>query len=165
MIARADQGRLPIKREQVEVRELLERVAARFATRAAETGRGDHASMRSPACVAGLDPLRIEQALGNLVDNALRHGAGEIRLRGALERRRASSIEVADAGGGFPAGFEELGVRALHPGRRGRTGDRRRPRARDRERDRGAHGGDVEVVRGDAPATVRVELPEPAATP
>ena len=32
VIARADQGRLPIKREPVEVRELLERVAARFST-------------------------------------------------------------------------------------------------------------------------------------
>ncbi len=39
VIARADQGRLPIKREPVEVRDLLERVGSRFAARAREAGR------------------------------------------------------------------------------------------------------------------------------
>ena len=50
------------------------------------------------------DRLRLEQALGNLVDNALRHGAGEVRLE--AERADGSvELRIADDGPGFPAGF------------------------------------------------------------
>ena len=163
VIARADQGRLPIRREQVAVRELLERVAARFATRAAESGRGVSVDAEL-GLRAGLDVLRIEQALGNLVDNALRHGSGEVRLK-ARSGDGALLIEVADAGGGFPVGFEEIAFERFTRGDAGRTGTGAglglsivRAIAR-------AHGGDVGVVHADTPATVRVELPEPAVTP
>jgi signal transduction histidine kinase len=43
VIARSDQGRLPIKRESVELGELLERVRHRFGQRAADAGRDMHA--------------------------------------------------------------------------------------------------------------------------
>ena len=163
VIARADQGRLPIKREQVAVRELLERVAARFATRAAETGRGVSVDAE-PGLRAGLDVLRVEQALGNLVDNALRHGSGEIRLA-ARSSDGALLIEVADAGGGFPEGFEAVAFERFTRGDAGRTGTGAGLGLSIVRAIATAHGGEVEVVRGAAPATVRVELPEPAATP
>ena len=163
VIARADQGRLPIKREPVEVRELLERVAARFSTRAADAGRTIVVDA-PPALTARLDLLRVEQALGNLIDNALRHGAGEVRLA-ARSNGGALRIEVSDAGGGFPVGFEEVAFERFTRGDEGRTAGGAglglsivRAIAR-------AHGGDVGVVRAGAPATLRVELPEPGATP
>ena len=93
MIARSDQGRLPIKREPVELGELLERVRDRFEPRAAEAGRAITVEA-PPGAGAELDPLRIEQALGNLVDNALRHGAGQISLGAAAngDARRALGL-------------------------------------------------------------------------
>jgi len=163
VIARADQGRLPIKREPVRIDELLDRVAARFATRAAEAGRKVSVDVR-PGLAARLDVLRLEQALGNLVDNALRHGSGEVRLAARTNDDRLQ-IEVSDAGTGFPDGFEQAAFERFTRGEGGRAGHGAglglsivRAVAR-------AHGGDVAVVGGAAPATLRVDLPQPAATP
>jgi signal transduction histidine kinase len=52
------------------------------------------------------DPARVEQALANLVENALEHGAGEIDLF-AVERDDVVELHVADRGAGFPPGFLE----------------------------------------------------------
>ena len=50
---------------------------------------------------AAVDPLRSRQALGNLVDNALRYGAGQIRIS-ARRQNGLLQIAVSDAGEGFP---------------------------------------------------------------
>ena len=51
-----------------------------------------------------VDAERIEQALGNLVDNALAHGARSVDLR--VERREGSvELHVLDDGPGFPEAF------------------------------------------------------------
>ena len=50
------------------------------------------------------DRLRLEQALTNLVDNALRHGEGEVRMRAEADGGRLA-LHVADAGPGFPPEF------------------------------------------------------------
>ena len=47
------------------------------------------------------DRLRLEQALGNLVDNALRHGDGAIRLEAAADAGGVA-LRVGDRGAGFP---------------------------------------------------------------
>ena len=66
-------------REEVDVRELLEQTGRRFEERARSEGRA--ISVDAPdGLSASLDPLRMRQALGNLVDNALRHGSGAISL-------------------------------------------------------------------------------------
>lgn len=51
-----------------------------------------------------IDRLRIEQALANLIENALRHGEGDVSLSA---RRRSDAIEfsVRDAGPGIPRPF------------------------------------------------------------
>jgi signal transduction histidine kinase len=61
------------------------------------------------------DRLRLEQALGNLVDNALRHGEGKVRIEAQASDSRVE-IHVRDQGPGFPADF--LG-RAFHRFSRG----------------------------------------------
>jgi two-component system, OmpR family, sensor kinase len=103
VIARSDQGRLPVRLTAVPVRELLERVRDGFQLRARSSRRP--IEIDAPAeLVARADPLRLEQALRNLLDNALRHGAGKITLAtqvadGTLE------LHVLDEGAGFRDGF------------------------------------------------------------
>ena len=48
--------------------------------------------------------MRVEQALANLVENALAHGAGAVDLF-AVARDDVVELHVADAGAGFPDGF------------------------------------------------------------
>jgi two-component system OmpR family sensor kinase len=102
LIARADQGPLPIRAEHVSVGELFSTVADRFARRAHE--REQDVDVRLTSAFVEADPVRIEQALANLVENALSHGAGPIDLF-AVERDDVVELHVADAGPGFPDGF------------------------------------------------------------
>jgi signal transduction histidine kinase len=105
LIARGDEGRLPIRREELHGRELLERVCARFAVRAAELERPltvtDGADMTFQA-----DPVRLEQALGNLVDNAFVHARGDVALS-ASRTNGTVELHVTDGGPGLPPGFAE----------------------------------------------------------
>jgi signal transduction histidine kinase len=104
LIARADQGPLPIRREPVAASDLLEDAATRFANRASALGR----ALRVEPTDLGLDadPLRVGQALVNLVDNALVHGAGPVELA-AVKRDGFVELHVRDGGAGFPDNFRQ----------------------------------------------------------
>jgi heavy metal sensor kinase len=103
VIARADRGRLPIRTEPIDAAALLQTVEGRFAHRAAE--RSVELRVRAtPGPQLSADAARLEQALGNLVDNSLRHGAGRVEL--AAERSGAVvELHVRDDGPGFPPEF------------------------------------------------------------
>ena len=105
LIARADQGALPMRPERVRVDDLFSTIGERFARRAGE--RGQQVDVHATGAVVEADPVRIEQALANLVENALTHGEGAIELF-AVERDDIVELHVADAGAGFPDGFLEL---------------------------------------------------------
>lgn len=158
LIARAADGRLPVRREPLNIRELLEQAKARFADRAGEQGRGIHVEPAGDLLVL-MDPLLGRQALGNLVDNALRHGAGDVHLSA---RRNGTTVEidVRDEGPGFPP---EVAPRAFERFARG-----------DGSRTVGgaglglaivrsiaeAHGGTATIVSTASPgATVRLRVP------
>jgi signal transduction histidine kinase len=161
VIARSSEGELPVRRETIAARPLLEGVRDRFVDRAGQAGRKITIDADGDQQLSA-DPFRVRQALGNLVDNALRYGAGEIVLRS----RRANGgveLDVSDEGSGFAP---DIAARAFDRFARG-----------DGERAQGgaglglsivravaeAHGGEVGIVSGGG-ATVRVWLPqEPAA--
>jgi two-component system OmpR family sensor kinase len=103
VLARSDEGRLRLGTEQLAVSDLLGTVARRFASRAGEAGRAVEVETPNGLTVVG-DPLRLEQALGNLVDNALRYGAGTVRLR-AQPENGSLALRVSDEGPGFPPEF------------------------------------------------------------
>ncbi len=65
------------------------------------------------------DRLRLAQAIGNLIANAIEHGGGLVSVQGRGEPGRIR-IEVIDGGPGLPAPVSEL-VRRPHAGR-GRRG-------------------------------------------
>jgi signal transduction histidine kinase len=102
-IAQTERGELPLRLDRVSLAEVLDGVARRFARRATEAGRSIEVDARTmPALDA--DRLRLDQAIGSMVDNALRYGAGPIDLEA---RAGAGSVEihVMDRGSGFPPDF------------------------------------------------------------
>lgn len=103
LIARSDQGRLPVRPQQLDTREVLDAVAERFDAAAAAHGRRIVvASAESIPVMA--DRMRLEQALGNLVANALRYGAGGVGLRAAVGDGTVE-LHVTDEGRGFAPEF------------------------------------------------------------
>jgi signal transduction histidine kinase len=99
LIASADRGRLPLRREPVNVDELFGGIVTRFELQARERGKSVRAIPTRALKVDG-DPLRLQQALGNLVDNALRYGGSQIRLEADDQ-----GLHVRDDGPGFASGF------------------------------------------------------------
>ncbi|MGH3013217.1 MAG: sensor histidine kinase, partial [Gaiellaceae bacterium] len=97
VLARSDQDRLALRREPVAVSELLGNVARRF---------GEPVTARSAPDGLTLvgDEVHLEQALGNLVDNALHHGGSAVELS-AVSENGAVELHVRDDGPGFPPEF------------------------------------------------------------
>jgi signal transduction histidine kinase len=103
LIARSDQGQLALQVEELEPADLLDSIVTRFEWRAKEAGRPISASAAPGLRLRG-DRMRLEQALGNLVENALRHGEGEVRLS-AAGQDGVIDLHVCDEGAGFPPDF------------------------------------------------------------
>jgi signal transduction histidine kinase len=159
ILARSSEGQLPVRPEPLELREQLERVARRFADRADARGRGIAVDAGDEPSVYA-DELRLRQALGNLVDNALRYGQGEIVLRS----RRAGpglELEVADQGEGFTPEFAERAFERFARGDLARTRDGSGLGLSIVRAIAEAHGGRAELVAGPG-ATVRIWLPDGA---
>jgi two-component system OmpR family sensor kinase len=104
LIARTDRGRLPLRVEELELDALFETMLARFAWRAADADRHLDAEPARGLRIEG-DRIRLEQALSNLVDNALRYGEGDVRLYGTSGE--TTELHVVDDGPGFPPDFSE----------------------------------------------------------
>jgi signal transduction histidine kinase len=159
LIARSDRGRLPLQIENVDVGELFASVLRRVEWRAETGGTLVRADATTVTSVRG-DRLRLEQALGNLVDNALRYGGDEIRL-GASHHDGKTELHVRDNGPGFPDDFLERAFErfsradaARGPGGAGLGLAIVRTIVE-------AHGGDAHAVNGDSTgADVWVSLPE-----
>ncbi|MCW3069660.1 MAG: integral rane sensor signal transduction histidine kinase [Solirubrobacterales bacterium] len=105
-LAQADEGRLTIERGPLRLNEALERIGQRFAQRARSEGRMLVISVPDEMIIHA-DPLRLEQALSNLVDNSLRHGGGTVVLT-AVRRDGFVEVRVADGGPGFPEAFLDI---------------------------------------------------------
>jgi two-component system, OmpR family, sensor kinase len=100
LIASSDQGQLQLRLERLSARQVIESVRQRFAWRAEAEDRT--LLLDAPDdLILQADRVRLEQALGNLLENALRHGSGTVTLS-ALTADDAVELHVHDEGKGFP---------------------------------------------------------------
>jgi signal transduction histidine kinase len=155
-IAQTERGELPLKLSKVELREMLAGVNRRFSGRAGAAGRMIRVVGEPTEIVA--DRLRLDQAIGSMVDNALRYGSGQVTLsvRGT---EQGAEIHVVDQGGGFPEKFL---------GRAFERFSRASPSRRDGGSGLGlaivrtvarAHGGEAHAANGEEGADVWLTLP------
>lgn len=106
VLARADQGQLPLRLAPVEVQELLERAVARHGAAAAEHERPIAVDVAiAGGAVVLADPDRLDQVLDNLLVNALRYGEGPIELSARSGGDGRVQLVVRDHGPGFPPRF------------------------------------------------------------
>jgi signal transduction histidine kinase len=152
-LAAARHGRrAPDRQEPVDVGDLLAHQASTWRMVGGVFGcRLEVAEPRSGAMVRG-DRVRLAQAVGNLVANALEHGDGRVQVLARAHGDRVR-IEVADEGPGLPAPVGDL---------------TRRPRAGRGRRGRGLaiaadiadrHGGRLVAAPTARGARVALELP------
>ena len=103
VLARSQEGKLALDLRRVGVAELLADLRERFSARIDEEGRSLVIEPADGLTVEG-DRLRLDQALTNLVENAIEHGGGEITVR-ADEADTGVAIHVEDRGPGFAPEF------------------------------------------------------------
>jgi signal transduction histidine kinase len=142
--------RAPELAEPIELRALLSEAVEGWRPLAGALGGEllfDPAGARLVVCA---DRLRLTQAVGNLVLNALEHGSGPVRVRAHATRMHAR-IEVRDQGPGLPAPVAEL-AGGVHAGRRGHG-------LAIAERVASRHGGRLLTAPVSAGACVVLELP------
>ncbi len=98
----AESGQLPLMLETLEVDDLLNDVATAFSSHAEAAGVTITVSRSAEPLTVRADATRMQQVLGNLVVNALRHtpSRGHIRLS-ASSAEDGVRIELADTGAGI----------------------------------------------------------------
>jgi signal transduction histidine kinase len=117
-----------------------------------EWGAGVAHVWEGPAASVWGDRLRLAQALGNLIANAIEHGGGQVEVRGAVGEG-VVRFEVSDGGPGLPAPIVQLTRRAR--GGRGARGRGLAIAAAIVE----THGGRVITAPAHQGARVILELP------
>jgi two-component system OmpR family sensor kinase len=103
VLAKADRDELRLERRRIPVCELLEHVAQR-----ARRSHGDRIVIAHDDVgdrVVNADPLRLEQALSNLVSNSFRYGASTVCIRASVEDHAGVRLHVTDDGPGFAQDF------------------------------------------------------------
>ncbi|KPC78947.1 MULTISPECIES: sensor histidine kinase [Streptomyces] len=127
-ISRIDSGRLELRRQPVDVSAAVERhVQALIATGQAPGRFLVHTRKPLPALWA--DPDKVDQVLGNLLENAVRHGEGTVTIEiapapaPAKSDENGTAVTVSDEGPGIPE--ESMGrvfTRFWRGSKRGGTG-------------------------------------------
>jgi signal transduction histidine kinase len=124
VVARTEEEPTDLDLEPVNVLPLLEETCERFREPAAAAGRELEVASDGAIAVEA-DRDRLERALTNMVDNALRHGGGDVVLSASHTDGRVE-LHVADGGPGFPPDFIDRAFerfsRADPARRRGGTG-------------------------------------------
>ncbi len=157
LVAAGRGGRARGRSRLVDVGALLDDGAEAWAPLASAFGSSLSVEPLRGRALVRADPLRLAQACGNLVANALEHGGSPVRVRGRVVAGRVR-IEVSDAGPGLPEPVSRLIARRRRGTLRGRGLSIAARIARD-------HGGRLSSAPSAGGACLVVELPSADAAP
>ena len=121
-LSRIEAGDLTLEQRDVDLRSILEELCEEFGERAAQKRlrfaiAGDAVGVRG-------DPLRIQQAFSNLLDNAIKYGGEDSTIDIALAASDGSvSVRIADHGEGIAPEERERIFRRLYRVDRSRSQD------------------------------------------
>ena len=148
-LSRLDGGAVPLHREDLDVTAFLQQVAL-------QSTRPERVAVAAtPGLRASADPARLHQVVSNLVDNALRHSTGPVRLEASAVD--GLQLDVVDDGPGIPASerdrcFERFTRGGADDGGTGLGLAIARWAVE-------LHGGEIAVVGGPPGCRIRVHLP------
>jgi hypothetical protein len=126
-VSRIESGRMEVRRQLVDVPERARKI---IAGRVASGEPEDHFRLEAASDLpeTWLDADKVDQILGNLVENAVRHGAGIVtvvvqRTRVSGDQQESIAVSVRDQGEGIPPEMAHRVFRQFWRGkRRGGTG-------------------------------------------
>ena len=114
LLASAEAGALTLNVQEVELGPVLKDAVDAFQPRARADGVNLSLDISDALPVVSIDPIRVRQIIGNLVDNAITHtpSGGTVAvvaevIAGDPDGVRGVSVSVADTGNGIPP--DELG--------------------------------------------------------
>ncbi|MER6118160.1 ATP-binding protein [Streptomyces sp. A0642] len=125
-ISRIDSGRLELRRQPVDLSAAVERHVQALTASGQEPGRFLVRTCQ-PLPAVWADPDKVDQVLGNLLENAVRHGEGTVTIEvapaPAKSDEKGTAVTVSDEGPGIPE--ESMGrvfTRFWRGSKRGGTG-------------------------------------------
>ncbi|HWU11753.1 MAG TPA: PAS domain-containing sensor histidine kinase [Streptomyces sp.] len=127
-ISRIDSGRLELRRQPVDISAAVERHIQALTANGQAPGRF-LVHTRRPLPALWADPDKVDQVLGNLLENAVRHGEGTVTIEiapapaPAKSDENGTAVTVSDEGPGIPE--ESMGrvfTRFWRGSKRGGTG-------------------------------------------
>ncbi len=133
LLADTDKGELPLDRESTDISAFMETTVSRWRAKAESGGVAFHLDTAANLPVLSVDPVRLGQAVGNIIDNGLRHTAsgGQITAScrvGTFPAKKGEWVilSIRDTGCGIDPGdlpfvFERF-YRSDHSRRRRRGG-------------------------------------------
>ncbi|NGN64315.1 PAS domain-containing protein [Streptomyces sp. A7024] len=124
-ISRIDSGRLEVRRQKIDIAAAIRRHVEAQITAGEDPVRfAVQVSEGLPELWA--DPDKIDQVLGNLLENAVRHGAGTVTIEVTRTVRRdeeGTTVTVSDEGPGIPEeSMSRVFTRFWRGSKRGGTG-------------------------------------------
>ncbi|MGP3999730.1 sensor histidine kinase [Streptomyces sp. 8N706] len=125
-ISRIDSGRLELRRQPVDMVAAVQRHVASLTGTGQPDDRFDVRTV-SPLPELWADPDKVDQVLGNLLENAVRHGEGTVTIEVAPAPTRiqeeGTAVTVSDEGPGIPEeSMSRVFTRFWRGSKRGGTG-------------------------------------------
>ncbi|MFF9071668.1 ATP-binding protein [Streptomyces sp. NPDC014735] len=125
-ISRIDSGRLELRRQPVDLSAAVERHVQALTAKGQDP---DRFLVRTCQPVPGVwaDPDKVDQVLGNLLENAVRHGEGTVTIEVAPapadDDEKGTAVTVSDEGPGIPEeSMSRVFTRFWRGSKRGGTG-------------------------------------------